>query len=475
MYRIVMMTNWLPSLHDGAGPIYVRLADRIEADIAAGTLPAGVKLPPQRNLAFDLGVTIGTVGRAYALVRERGLVSGEVGRGTFVLGSGDEPSRQPQPEVFGGTRFAPTPGKLRMDSTAAPDVGQAHAIGEFAARIARDHAGDLLDYVRQPLPSWLEAGRAWLSRPGWEPQTDAIVPTAGAHAAIMAVIAAMTAPGDRIVFEALTYSSIARSAALIGRRPVLVEIDADGMIPEDFEHVCAQQHPKLAFLMPGLHNPTLATLTAKRLAEIVSIARRHNVWLIEDMVFGNLVDGAPGPLVLLAPERTFHVGSLSKSVAAGLRAGWVACPPHTAQRVHTASRMVGGSLPNFLMAETAARLVLSGEANAIRQAVRAETAEREAIARTVLHGNDFTSKPDIPFLWMKLPEPWLSGLFRRAVAEEGVLVDEEDEYKPARTERTHHRIRVGFSSVGSREDVARGFQTIRRVLEGGIAGHDSFG
>src|SRR5688500_8536845 len=87
------MTNWLPDLSTGAGPIYIRLADRIENDISQGTLPAGTKLPPQRDLAYDIGVTIGTVGRAYALVRERGLVSGEVGRGTFVLGE-----RQP-PEI----------------------------------------------------------------------------------------------------------------------------------------------------------------------------------------------------------------------------------------------------------------------------------------------------------------------------------------------------------------------------------------
>jgi DNA-binding transcriptional MocR family regulator len=137
--------------------------------------------------------------------------------------------------------------------------------------------------------------------------------------------------------------------------------------------------------------------------------------------------------------------------------------------------MVAGSLPPFLLAETAARLVLSGEAGEIRARVRAELAAREAIARSVLAGQDFASRPEIPFLWMKLPEPWLSGLFRRAVADEGVLVDEEDEYKPVRTERTYHRIRVGFSAVASREDVARGFETIRRVLDGGMAGHDSFG
>ncbi len=87
-----MMTNWLPDMSQGSGPLYVRLAERIEEAIASGTLPTGTKLPPQRDLAFDIGVTIGTVGRAYALVRERGLVSGEVGRGTFVLGGGSRPA-----------------------------------------------------------------------------------------------------------------------------------------------------------------------------------------------------------------------------------------------------------------------------------------------------------------------------------------------------------------------------------------------
>lgn len=78
------MTNWLPDITEGDGPIYLRLADSIEGAISDGTLQAGSKLPPQRNLAYDLGVTIGTISRAYALIHERGLVSGEVGRGTYV-------------------------------------------------------------------------------------------------------------------------------------------------------------------------------------------------------------------------------------------------------------------------------------------------------------------------------------------------------------------------------------------------------
>ena len=147
----------------------------------------------------------------------------------------------------------------------------------------------------------------------------------------------------------------------------------------------------------------------------------------------------------LAPERTFHVGGLSKTVAAGVRGGWVSCPANFAPRVQTAHKMVTGGMP-FLLAELAAELVLSGEADAIRQAVRREIEAREAIARQSLAGLDFTSHPLAPFLWMKLPEPWLSGTFKNAAAKEGVLVDDEDEYKPGRTEQIFHRIRIGFSA-----------------------------
>src|ERR1700754_1129004 len=95
IYQIVMMTNWLPDLSKGSGPLYLRLADQIETDIGSGRLASGGKLPPQRNLAFDIGVTIGTVTRAYAVARERGLVTGEIGRGTYVRVSRSPDLKQP--------------------------------------------------------------------------------------------------------------------------------------------------------------------------------------------------------------------------------------------------------------------------------------------------------------------------------------------------------------------------------------------
>lgn len=470
------MTSWLPNLQRGAGPLYVRLADQIERDIENGTLPPGTKLPPQRNLAYDVGVTIGTVSRAYALVRQRGLVSGEVGRGTYVLERiRSSRSAGANGEPFGGTRASvPEPGKTRMDSTAAPNVGQADALTRVTERIARDHPADIASYTRSLPARWLDAGSQWLARGDWTPHPDSIVPTLGGHAGILATIAAMTVPGDRIAFEEFTYSHIARSATVIGRRLLSVAIDEEGMVPEDFERVCAQQHPRMVFLVPSLHNPTLATMPETRRRAIVEIARVHNVWLIEDNIYGALLDSTPPLFATLAPERTFHVGSLSKSVAAGVRGGWVATPPPYASRVLTAHKMITGGIP-FLLAELAAQLVLSGEAFDIHDRVRAEIGARQAIAASLFASRDFTSHPNAPFLWLKLPEPWLSSTYKQAAMEEGVLIDDEDEFKVGRAGATLHRARIAFTVPESHDSVTRGLTTLRSLLDNPISGFDNYG
>jgi DNA-binding transcriptional MocR family regulator len=471
------MTNWLPKLPETGGPLYQRLADAIENDISSGSLPQGAKLPPQRNLAYDIGVTIGTVTRAYNLVRERGLVSGEVGRGTFVTGGGiaNVARTDARSSSFDGTRpHPPAADNIRMDTTSAIDVGQGEVLAAIVADVARRHADRIGDYSRSIPGDWREAGRKWLSQDGWTPDVEAVVPTVGAHAGVMAVIAAVTAPGDRVVFEHLTYSSISRSAGLIGRRSVTVASDQHGTDPDDFERVCAQQHPRLAFFIPSNHNPTLVTTTEERRRAIAEIARRHNVWLVEDAIFGALMSRQPPPLAGFAPERTFRLASLSKAVSAGIRGGWVACPPQLAPRVVTAHRMITGGQP-YLLAQVAADLVNTGEADRIRARVRAEIGRREVFARESFFGAEFASHPEAPFLWMKLPEPWTSATFKQVAAAEGVLVDDEDEYKPGRSENTYHRVRIGFSYPRDHDEVRRGFATLRRLMDHARAGYDSYG
>jgi DNA-binding transcriptional MocR family regulator len=471
------MTNWLPTLQDSSAPIYLRLADSIESDIDSGTLPAGEKLPPQRNLAYDIGVTIGTVGRAYSLLRERGLVSGEVGRGTYVLNRDVEAVRieQPLTTTKGGTRFFESvPGKLRFDSTAAPDVGQGKVIEGLLAAITREQAQDVASYTRTFPASWFDAGSKWLSRNGFQPAPESIVPTLGAHSAVISVISALTSPGDHILFEHVTYSQLARSAGLIGRRLALVQSDEHGVDPDDFERVCAQRHPVMAFLMPTAQNPTGAIMPAERRMAIAKVAKKYNVLLIEDDLYGALTEDSTPLLAEYAPERTFVVGGLSKSVAAGVRGGWVSCPANFRHGIRTAHKMVTGGMP-FLLAELCARLVLSGEAAAIRSRSLTEINARLALTHEALKGQNYSGNANVPFLWLSLPEPWHSGTFKNAAYEQGVMIDDEDEFKAGRSDRVYHRVRIGVSASRSRDDVVTGLAVIRRLLEEGGAGYDSFG
>lgn len=470
------MTNWLPDLRNGNGPLYVRLADQMEEAIMVGSLTEGTKLPPQRNLAYDIGVTIGTISRAYSLLHERGLVSGEVGRGTYVLPRKDitpQATNDPVTASLAGSRpFAAPPGKISFDSTAAPDVGQGEILARTMAEIATDCAPEIASYTRNFPAHWYEAGARWLTYGDWSPSPDSIVPTLGAHAGIMSILTAITTPGDRIVFENFTYSQVSRAVGLVGRRTTLVESDREGIIPDDFERVCVQQHPKIAFVMSSAQNPTLATMPHERRKAIAEIAHKHNVWLIEDNLYGAM-DKKDIPLIAqLAPDRTFVVDGLSKAVAAGVRGGWVACPPHFAQRVRIAHKMMTGGLP-FLLAELCARLVLSGEADEIWSKCRAEINVREKMAHRILEGYEFSSNPDIPFLWLKLPEPWLSATFKNAALSDGVLIDDENEFKAGRSEKVSHRVRIGFSSPRSRDEVETGFRIVRGLLDNASAGYDS--
>ncbi|MDG4907874.1 PLP-dependent aminotransferase family protein [Mesorhizobium sp. WSM4898] len=468
------MTNWLPDLASGSGPLYQRLADSIESDIDKGVIDAGAKLPPQRDLAYDIGTTVGTVGRAYQLLRERGLVSGEVGRGTYVLAQrAESPKPELQPAAL-GTRLIDAPsGKLRFDSTAAPDVGQGALIAELLARTAEEHPHDISSYTRDFPDRWFEAGGLWLKRNSFHPSPDSIVPTLGTHAAVMAAIAALTTPGDTIVFEHLTYSQISRSAGLIGRRTALVSADDEGLDPDDFERVCAQKHPKMMFAMPTAKNPTQVTLSAERRQAIARIAREYNVVLIEDDLYGELTDDPTPLLAEYAPERTIVAGGLSKSVAAGVRGGWLSCPPAYRHRIRVAHKMMTGGLP-FLLAEVGTRLVMSGQASDIRKRCIAEIQARLHVVRETLAGFDFKARDNVPFVWLTLPDPWLSGTFKNACLAQGLLIDDEDEFKAGRSEQVFHGVRFGVSQPRQSKDVAGGVAVIRRLLDEGRAGYDSF-
>ena len=209
--NIVPVTIWEPDLSEPrSGPIYRAIVERLASDIAAGSLAPGDRLPTHRDLADRLGVTVGTVSRAYAEAKLRRLVSGEVGRGTFVRGAASGPAE----DGFVATRRAGAPASQpdRVDLSLAipplesrPDVLRMTLI-ELANR---PDLSELLAYQTPGSSARQRAtGARWFERVGSEARPEEIVMTSGAQNAIAVVLSVAARPGDCVLCENLTYPGV---------------------------------------------------------------------------------------------------------------------------------------------------------------------------------------------------------------------------------------------------------------------------
>ena len=156
------MTSWIPDLERQSGPRYLAIAEALAGNIAEGRLKPGDRLPTHRDLGWRLGVTVGTVSRAYAEAERRGLISGEVGRGTYVRDLGSEESHTILTESIGN------PETVNLNFAFPPPDGLEPAIGPTLEALAKDPMlPSLLDYSPHcGLQRHRAAGAKWIGRSG---------------------------------------------------------------------------------------------------------------------------------------------------------------------------------------------------------------------------------------------------------------------------------------------------------------------
>lgn len=393
---------WQPPLSIGNGPIYLALADALEADIGAGRLTPGQALPAHRTLAAALGIDLTTVTRAYSEARRRGLIVATTGRGTFVR-PGTAIDLLPthlSPRVAADTsmNLPPQPAAARLVERLQQSVSAILQERDAAALLNyRDSAATDVDRA---------AGAAWLKpRLGTVPAERLLV-CGGAQGAFLALLTTLLRPGDAVVTEALTYPGFRALAVHLGIRLVGIAIDEEGLQPDAFESACRSHAPKALYCTPTMHNPTTATLLAARREAIVSIARRYGVAIIEDDAYGLLARSGPAPLAALAPDITYHVATLSKCLMPGLRIAYLVAPDNaTAARLAAAVR-AATLMVSPIATAVATRWIADGTAHRILGAIRGEAASRQQIARQALSASRYAADPDGHHLWLSLPAGW---------------------------------------------------------------------
>lgn len=341
---------------------------------------------------------------------------GEAGRGTFV---------RSVPDV--GTLWhlgqAVDPDVIDFSILVAPRVAHDEfgaALESTAADVARiPRLLDLLSY--QPhagVPAHREAAAQWLARTGLDAQPHRTVVCGSAQHALMAALSVICRPGDAVFVEQLTNPGIKDFAAWYSLRLHGLPIDDEGLMPEPFEAAAQAKLAKALYCVPTLQNPTTATMSDARRRVVADIAVRHGIAIVEDGVYGLLPSKPPVPLAAYAPEHAYYFTSLSKTVAPGLRVGYLHAPDRAITLLEAALRATLW-MASPLLAEIAARWIADGTVHRILTANRAEMVARQKAAVAALRDFEVAAHPEGYHLWLRLPSTWRAAEFALAAREIG--------------------------------------------------------
>lgn len=459
------MTSWTPDLRGRDGPLYRVIADALAADVEEGRLAPGTRLPTHRELAEKVGVTVGTVTRAYAEAERRGLIGGEVGRGTFVRHR-DTPRHLPAPVPDTGDDALV---ELGLNWPAAPPGDPAGtALRRALEALQRSpRLSELLDY--QPHAGQLshrEAGAQWVSRFGLEVEARQVVVCSGGQHAMEVALTALTRPGDTVLCEALTYPGLKVLANRLHLRLQGVALDEHGLQPEALEAAC-KGGAKVLFCLPNLQNPTGSVMPEERRRRIAAVVRKHGLSVVEDDAYGLLLDRRPPPLCTLVPESGWFIAGVSKLLAPGLRIGYLAAPDGSGVERLAEEAGLAVRMTPPLTAEIIARWVQDGTADELVVRRRREAQERLELAREVL-GDVLPKAIRGPtyHLWLKLPGGWRAEGFTAQARRRGVSVTPAELFTvgPATAPAA---VRVCLGAPRTRASLEKGLQRLKETLEGG--------
>ena len=454
------MTTWQPDLSAYEGPRYQAIAEAIATDLRQGRLKAGERLPTHRELAYRLGVTVGTVTRGYAEAQRRGLVAGHVGRGSFLAAPGQASPQlgSLQPQADGAIELS-----LAFPPPHAGDALFQRTLGE----LARDGGvGSLLDY--QPhggMAHHRAAGAAWIARHGLSVGPEQILITLGAQHAISVALRGLAKPGELLLTESLTYSGVKTMAAALNLRLKGLPMDDEGLLPEGLEAACRTERASALFCMPNLQNPTGAIMSPARREAIATVAARHRLPVIEDDVYGFLA-GARPTLTELLPDLGHYLVGTSKSLAPGLRVGYLALPKGREAAFVNALRATIWMAPP-LTAEIVTRWIVDGAADTLAAAQRSAAAERQALAAKLLESFDYRAHPSSFFGMLHLPAPWRANDLVAAGARRGLRLRGAEVF--ATDLPAPEAIRLCVSSASSTEQLADGLTRLVALLREGPA------
>jgi DNA-binding transcriptional MocR family regulator len=335
--RATELLTRLPAWEERPGPRSHALADALRDAVSTGVVPAGTRLPAERELAAALEVSRGTVVRAYDRLREAGAAVTRHGSGT-VLGGDDLRGAErrgaalleglPPGSILAGMGEERRAEVVDLRGAAWP--GTAGLPDEAFIRTPAELDELRTDSGYRPLgiPVLRRAIARHLTGQGLPTDASQIIVTTGAQQALDLILTTLCEPGDPVLVEELTFPGLLELLTTRRLRPRPLPIGRDGVDHLALGRALQQRTPPLTYLVPTHHNPTGRTVPAPLRRLIAEQVVETGAILVDDASLTEiwLDEPPPPPIAASLPEADAHiltVGSASKWLWGGLRVGWI--------------------------------------------------------------------------------------------------------------------------------------------------------
>ncbi len=418
---------------------YKGLVDQFAADIRAGKLSPGTRLPTHRQLAAEQNIALVTASRVYAELETMGLVSGETGRGTFVRETALPPGH-------GIDQPTATEGMIDLNFNSPSLPGQTALLRGALRQLAS--SGDLESILHYQPHAGRRHERATVAQHltgrGLSVGAEQVLIVSGAQHGLATTLMALLNPGDVVATDALIYPGFKVLAEVQRLELAPIALSDQGPAPEALEQLCRNRRVRALYAMPTLHNPMGWVMSMELRQQLVSIARQYELLIIEDAAYAFHAEDPPAPLAALAPERTVYISGFSKSIATGLRVGFVAAPTPWVPLIERTIRATTWNTPG-LMTALACRWIEDGTVSRLESEKRRDAMVRQSMAREILDGLEYISHPASYFLWLPLPEEVRADRIVMALMQADISVSTAEPF--ATTDHVPHALRLALGSV----------------------------
>jgi DNA-binding transcriptional MocR family regulator len=406
--------------------------------VNSGELPAGSRLPTVRAVARELGISPTTVSEAWRSLARAGAIQTRGRSGTFVL----TPAVPRQRLRY--ARLTTSPATLPRDfSTGVPDHDLLPHLTDALRRIG--DAPLTTSYLDEPVLPGLEA----VLRERWPYPPEQVTVVDGALDAIDRITASTVRFGDHVLVENPAFPPMLDLLETVGATVVGVTGDRHGMRPEALQAAIAACDPVAVYLQPRAHNPTGASLTARRCGQLAEVLARHpDILAIEDDHAGDIATAPPVSLGSYLSTRTVRVHSFSKSHGPDLRLAAVGGPAALITRVSD-RRLLGPGWSSRLLQAVLLELLTDPATIAQVEHARSVYAERRVALVDALERRGVTATADDGInLWLTVADQQVAML---TLAAHGIAVAPGAPFLVQPLGSDHVRLTVGLVRDGFEE------------------------